>query len=181
MPPMTVNKIGAGVGRKVFPAANCVRAFWGEQIAEENGEIVELVCHIDDMTAEALAFAGERLMALGALDVSFAPVTMKKGRPGTVFAVLCAPQDEARLAEAVLRETSSNGVRSRRCRKYILAPSKKSVETQYGPVAVKCAAGFGIAHAKPEYDAVAALAGEKGLPFHTVWNAALAAIEQDKG
>lgn len=181
MPPMTVNKIGVGVGRKVFPAANCVRAFWGEQIAEENGEIVELVCHIDDMTAEALSFAGERLMALGALDVSFAPVTMKKGRPGTVFTVLCAPQDEARLAEAILRETSSNGVRSRRCRKYILAPSKKSVETQYGPVAVKCAEGFGIAHAKPEYDAVAALAGEKGLPFHTVWNAALAAIEQDKG
>ena len=47
--------------------------------------------------------------------------------------------------------------------------------------AILGAAGFGIAHAKPEYDAVAALAGEKGLPFHTVWNAALAAIEQEKG
>ena len=134
-----------------------------------------------DMTAEALSFAGERLMELGALDVSFAPVTMKKGRPGTVFTVLCRPQDEAKLSEAVLRETSSNGVRARRCQKYILTPSKKSVETPYGPIAVKCAEGFGISHAKPEYDAVAALAKKTGLPFHTIWEAALAAIEQSKG
>ena len=180
LPPMTVEKLGVGVGRKVFPAANCVRAFWGGSAASENGEIVELVCHIDDMTAEALAFSGERLMELGALDVSFAPVTMKKGRPGTVFTVLCAPQDEARLSEAVLRETSTNGVRARRCPKYILTPSVKTVETKYGPVAVKCAEGFGVSRAKPEYDAVAALARKTGLPFREVWEAAQAAIVQSK-
>ena len=179
MPPMTVDKIGVGVGRKVFPAANCVRAFWGEQLAEENGGIVELVCHIDDMTAEALSFAGERLMTLGALDVSFAPVTMKKGRPGTVFTVLCRPQDESRLAEAVLRETSTNGVRTRRCQKYILIPSVKTVETKYGPIAVKCAEGFGISRAKPEYDSVAAAARQTGLPFREIWEAAQTAIQKE--
>ena len=78
----------------------------------------------------------------------------------------------------IARETSSNGVRARRCQKYILTPSKKSVETPYGPIAVKCAEGFGISHAKPEYDAVAAVAREKGLPFREVWEAALAALRE---
>ncbi|MGI5978159.1 MAG: nickel pincer cofactor biosynthesis protein LarC [Oscillospiraceae bacterium] len=176
MPPMTVRQIGVGIGRKTFEAANCVRAFWGEAAASENGEIVELCCNIDDMTAEALAFCGERMMGIGALDVSFAPVTMKKGRPGTVFTVLCRTQDESRLAEALLRETNTNGVRSRRCQKYVLTPSKKTAETKYGPIAVKCAEGFGISHAKPEYESVAAAARETGLPFREIWEEALSAI-----
>ena len=89
MPIMRVQKVGIGIGTKAFEQANCVRAFWGETADESNGEITELVCNIDDMTPEALAFASSRLLELGALDVYTTPGTMKKGRPGHVLTVLC--------------------------------------------------------------------------------------------
>ena len=176
MPVMSLEKTGYGVGKKEFPAANCVRAFWGESGDPQQAEIVELCCHIDDMTAEALAFAGERLLEQGALDISCTPLTMKKGRAGVSFTVLCKPKDEERLAHAILRETNTNGVRSRRCGKYILTPSVKTVETAYGPIRIKCADGEGIHREKPEYDDVAAAARDAGLPFQKVWEDVLFSI-----
>ena len=185
MPVMTTSKIGYGMGKKDFERANCVRAFWGESGAPQQAEIVELCCHIDDMTAEALAFAGEQLLAQGALDISCAPLTMKKGRAGVSFTVLCKPRDEGRIAHAILRETTTNGVRTRRCGKYILTPSVKTVETAYGPIrrkegmgygVVKCADGEGIHRKKPEYEDVASAARTAGLPFQKVWEDVLSAI-----
>lgn len=169
MPLMTVQGVGYGIGKKKFPSANCVRAFWGQQQSGGNDEIVELCCHIDDMTAEALAFAAEQMMTQGALDVAFTPITMKKGRPGTAFTVLCRLEQEEAMAKAILRETTTNGVRTRRCGRYILTPSVQTLETRYGPVPVKCADGFGIHRAKPEYDAIAAIAHEQNLPFSHVY------------
>lgn len=176
MPVMSLKKTGYGVGKKEFPAANCVRAFWGESGDPQQAEIVELCCHIDDMTAEALAFAGEQLLAQGALDISCAPLTMKKGRAGVSFTVLCKPRDEGRIAHAILRETTTNGVRTRRCGKYILTPSVKTVETAYGPIRVKCADGEGIHRKKPEYEDVASAARTAGQPFQKVWEDVLSAI-----
>ena len=181
MPHMTIQSVGYGIGKKEFPAANCVRAFWGETGDSANGEIVELCCFIDDMTAEALAFASEQLMAQRALDVSAAPITMKKGRSGIAFTVLCGKSDEERLAVAILRETNTNGVRAKHCRKYYLLPSVETVETSYGPVKIKCADGYGIHHEKPEYESVAAIAREKYLPFQKVWEDVLKQIKSDYG
>lgn len=65
-PPMTVEHVGVGVGAKEFPAANCVRAFWGQSCDQGTEEVCELVCHIDDMTAEALSYAADALRAKGA-------------------------------------------------------------------------------------------------------------------
>ena len=168
MPVLNVEKVGYGVGTRQFEQANCVRAFWGESQEGGNGEIVELVCNIDDMTGEALAFAGEQLLAAGALDVYSVPGTMKKGRPGHVLTVLCDAGKERELAQAVLRHTTTNGLRVRRCEKYFLTPGSKTVDTPWGAVRVKTAEGFGISHAKPEYEDAAALARANGLPLAAV-------------
>ena len=174
-PMMTVRQVGNGLGTKEFPAANCVRAFWGEEAAQTREVVSELCCHIDDMTAEALGFAMERLQEAGALDVSAAPILMKKGRPATALTVLCRAEDEARLAEAVLRETSTLGVRVHPCARYTLTPSLRQVETAYGPIAIKCGDGCGIHREKPEYQDVADAARKAGVPFRQVWEAALSA------
>ena len=168
MPPMAVEAVGCGVGKKEFDQANCVRAFLGETVDETNGEIVELVCNIDDMTPEALAFASARLLDLGALDVYTVPGTMKKGRPGHVLTVLCRREQEGEMARLVLAQTTTNGLRVRRCGKYFLTPGAGEAATQWGPVRVKWARGFGITHCKPEYDDVARLAREHGVPFQQV-------------
>ena len=171
MPVLQVEKVGYGVGKRQFEQANCVRAFWGESQSGGNGEIVELVCNIDDMTGEALAFAREQLLAAGALDVYTTPGVMKKGRPGHVLTVLCTVEQEGALARAILRHTTSNGLRVRRCGKYFLTPGSGAVDTPWGTVRVKTAEGFGVTHAKPEYEDAAALARANGLPLSAVMEA----------
>ena len=177
MPVMTVEQIGVGIGTKDFGQANCVRCFWGSTREEANGQITELVCNIDDMSPEALAFACSRLLELGALDVYTVPGTMKKGRPGHLLTVLCDADKISDLAREVLRYTTSNGLRVRRCEKYFLEPSAGTVETQWGPVRVKYARGFGIRHAKPEYEDAAALAKKNGISYQQVLEEVLRKID----
>ncbi|NCB62380.1 MAG: nickel pincer cofactor biosynthesis protein LarC [Clostridia bacterium] len=164
MPVMAVEKTGYGLGKKEFEAANCVRAFLGESEAGGRGEITELVCNLDDMTPEALSYASARLLELGALDVYTVPGTMKKGRPGWVLTVLCEGEHEQETAMHILRETTTNGVRVRRCGKYFLAPRVEAVDG----VVTKIAEGYGITHRKPEFDAAARTARETGKPIQEV-------------
>ena len=84
MPVMKTAAIGYGMGKKDFPAANCVRALLGETEGA-GGMVTELICNVDDMTAEEIGFAVEQLFAGGALDVYTAPIGMKKSRPGTLI------------------------------------------------------------------------------------------------
>ena len=180
MPPMVTQAVGYGVGSKEFERANCLRAFLGESPEEANGEITELVCSIDDMTPEALAFACARLLELGALDVYTTPGTMKKGRPGHVLTVLCQPEQESGLARHILEQTATNGLRVRRCGKYFLTPGARQVQTPWGPVGVKLARGFGVTHAKPEFEDAAALARAHGLPYRAVFEEAMKNWEENK-
>ena len=181
MPVMRTQKVGIGIGTKQFEEqANCVRAFLGETEAQTNGTITELVCNLDDMTAEALALACEQLLAAGALDVYTVPGAMKKGRAGQVLTVLCEDKDTARMAEQVLALTTTNGLRVRRCEKYFLQPSVREVSTAWGQVRVKVAESFGITHAKPEFEDVAAIARNTGLSYDAVAQAVRQALNKEE-
>lgn len=169
MPALAADRVGCGVGRKVFDRPNCVRAFLGESGGGANGAISELVCNIDDMTPEALAYACEQLLSEGALDVYTLPGTMKKGRSGHLLTVLCDPDREEALARAVLTHTTTIGLRVRRCEKYFLTPGAATVSTPYGEIDVKTAEGFGLTKVKPEHDSVAAAARAHGVPYQTVY------------
>lgn len=180
MPVMVARAVGVGIGAKRFEQANCVRAFLGETAEEANGEILELVCNIDDMTPEALSFAASRLLEAGALDVYTTPGTMKKGRPGHMLTVLCDPEKERALARKILAETTTNGLRVRRCGKYFLTPGAGMVQTQWGPVKLKLARGYGITHVKPEFEDAAELAREHGVPYQAVLREALGRLRQEE-
>ena len=156
MPPLAVERTGLGFGHREVPGRlNGVRAFLGEEAGGArccasatgpNGRVAELRANIDDMTGEDLAFACDRLRAAGALDVSLAPLTMKKGRPGHLLIVL-APLDLAdALAAAILRETSTFGVRRIDCARYEL-----DREIVPGDVRVKVGRGYGVEKSKPEF------------------------------
>ena len=93
------------------------------------------------------------------------PGTMKKGRPGHVLTVLCAPDREGELARHILAETTTNGLRVRRCGKYFLTPGAGQVQTQWGPVRLKLAQGYGVTHAKPEFEDAARWPGNTGSPI----------------
>ena len=165
-PLMTVKSIGYGAGRKDFPRANVVRAMLGESASDESGdgEIFELNFNVDDMTGEELAFASERIFAAGARDVSFAPVVMKKGRPGQRVSVMCAAEDRADVVKAIFVHTSTLGVRETHCRRYTLERKIETVALPDGStVRRKIASGYGVRRAKWEADDLAAFARTKGI------------------
>lgn len=116
MPMMTPKSTGYGMGKKDFPAANCVRIILGESFAENLSgafadTICELACNVDDMTGEDVAFAVETFLENGALDAFTIPCTMKKGRPGVLITALCREADCESVAQLMLRHTTTLGVR----------------------------------------------------------------------
>ena len=171
MPDGTVLGCGYGCGTKDFPRANCLRAFLLDTAAVSEGSndrIVELKANIDDMTGEAMGFAMERLLEAGAVDVSYAPVYMKKDRPGVVLTCLCRPEDADRLAREMLRHTSTFGVRRTDCPRYAMSVSSAEVETVYGIVPRKTGTGYGLVKSKPEYEAMEEAARLHGVPLAEV-------------
>ena len=166
-PVMRVEKTGYGMGKKDFEAANCVRAMLG-QTQEESAAITQLACNLDDMTPEALGFAQERLWEAGALDVTTAPIGMKKNRPGVQLTCLCRLEDREKLVSVLFAHTTTLGVRESLCTRYTLARSQRTVETEHGPVRVKEARGWGVTREKPEYEDVAKIAREQGLTLDQV-------------
>ncbi len=79
----------------------------------EQDQAVEIACNIDDDTPERVAWLAERLLHMGALDVWTTPATGKKGRAAVVLSVLAAPADWRPLADWLLRNSSTFGVRHR--------------------------------------------------------------------
>ncbi|MDO5401695.1 MAG: nickel pincer cofactor biosynthesis protein LarC [Eubacteriales bacterium] len=164
MDPMRLEKIGYGMGKKDFEAANCLRAMLG-QSQETGDEIEELSCNLDDMPPEDLAFAMERLLEGGALDAFTTPIGMKKSRPGVMLTCLCRPEDREAMTALLFRHTTTLGIRRKRCRREVLDRSLETRDTPWGPVQVKTARGWGVSRSKAEYEDLARISRETGLPL----------------
>ena len=142
--------------------------------------VCEFECNIDDMTAEELAFAAERLMEEGARDVTLSSIQMKKGRPATLMTVMCA-DDEAekeRIIGLIFRYTSTIGIRELISERYVLDREEKTYETPYGSVRVKEVSGFGVSRSKIEYEDLATIAREQGISISETRSLVSAFIEK---
>lgn len=161
MPTMQIENAGCGTGKKDFECANVVRAFIGET-TDEGDRIIELACNLDDMTPEELSFAMEELFTLGALDVYFTSIGMKKNRPGVKLTCMCRERQRKQMLECIFKHTTTLGVREYVCKRYELGRSEKAVRTQDGEVRVKISSGYGVVREKAEYEDLAALARKSG-------------------
>ena len=163
MPPMRTQAIGYGMGKKDFAAANCVRAMLGEDAGQGGDRVWMLACNVDDMTAEAVGFAMERLFDCGALDVYTVPIGMKKSRPGTMLCVLCRPEAKDAVLDCLFRYTTTIGVRELALQRHVLDRRVTTLDTPYGPVRRKEVRGRGEERYKYEYEDLARIAREKGV------------------
>lgn len=174
MPVMKTQAIGYGMGKKDFQAANCLRAMLGE--SEDKTDIVlELSCNVDDMTAEAVGFAMERLFEAGAREVYTVPIGMKKSRPGTLLHVMCQEQDREKMLRLLFQHTTTIGVREAVTRRYILERKIDYVQTPYGKVRRKTAYGYGVSRSKYEYDDLSRIAKQQNISL----DEAVKALRQD--
>ena len=162
MPVMQTTAIGYGMGKKDFEAANCVRAMLGETNYKQ-GQICELSCNVDDMTAEAVGFAMEQLFQEGALDVYTVPIGMKKSRPGTLIHVMCQEKDKEAIIKSIFKHTTTIGIRESSLSRYVLDRSIQTINTPYGSVRCKISSGYGVERRKYEYDDLSRIAKEQNI------------------
>ena len=167
MPIMKTQAIGYGMGKKDFHKANCVRAMLGET-ADKTDIMLELSCNVDDMTAEAVSFAAERLFEGGAREVYTVPIGMKKSRPGTLIRVMCTEQDREKILGLMFEHTTTIGVRESVTRRYVLDRSVETIQTPYGEVRRKISSGYGVSRVKYEYDDISRIAKENNISLDEV-------------
>lgn len=168
MPEMTVKSIGYGAGSKEFEQANCIRAFLGETENNSSDEVIELVCNVDDMTAEELSFACEKLFSSDALDVYTQPAYMKKGRLGTVITVLCREENKKNIIKCIFKYTSTIGIREHICKRYVLDRKEELIKSPLGEIRAKCSSGFGVEKTKYEFDDLKRIADAKNMSVFEV-------------
>ncbi len=129
-----------------------------------------LTTQVDDMNPEILGFVMDQLFEIGALDVTFAPVYMKKNRPGTRIEVLCRPKDRDVLIQEILTQTTALGVRYHPCDRAVLHREPCQMDTVFGKVAAKkIRHPDGTDRMVPEYEALAKIARIRGLALKEVY------------
>jgi uncharacterized protein (TIGR00299 family) protein len=169
-PSLRLLATGYGAGSRDLAVPNVVRVLIGEATTasgatgDEPNTISVLECNLDDMSPQHFALAIERITDAGARDVWTTAIGMKKGRPATLLSAIARPEDEAAVAAAMLRETTTIGVRVRSERKYVLERRIVEVATPLGPIRVKVAGSNGNSRALAEHDDVVRLAREHDLP-----------------
>jgi uncharacterized protein (TIGR00299 family) protein len=174
LPAMTIDAIGHGAGNdRPGPLPNVLRAVLGRDGGLLRDTVSVLTAHLDDLVPEHFDLALERLLAAGALDVALSHAQMKKNRPGFALTVIAPPHLRAALAEAVLRETGSLGVRVQEAERVLLPREILRVATPFGRVRVKVAFDArGAARPSAEYDDVKRIAQKRRIPLAEIVRAA---------
>lgn len=169
IPPITIEKIGYGAGKKDFPIPNMLRAILGELYEEKQRDTNTIIeANIDDMNPQVFGYVMDRLFKAGALDVFFTPIYMKKGRPAVKLTVISPDYIVNNLIDIIFKETTSIGVRMYKVEKVMLPREILEVDTPWGKARAKIAYINGKARITPEYDDCKAIAERTGLPIHEV-------------
>ena len=180
VPPMTIDRVGYGAGdRELTETPNVVRVLVGEasehlgrkpQAASPKPQhVAVLECEIDDMNPQIFGALMEKLYAAGALEVFYAAVQMKKNRPGTLMTIVAKPEQRETMIEMVFRESTTIGVRYQELLRECLDREMVAVATPLGPVRFKVARRSGrVFNAQPEFDDLAKLSEERGIPIKDV-------------
>jgi pyridinium-3,5-bisthiocarboxylic acid mononucleotide nickel chelatase len=175
-PHMVMTALGIGAGQRDLPWANILRLMIGETPAGMEQGMVQIETNIDDMNPQMFGNIMERLFKAGAMDVYMVPVYMKKNRPATLLGVIARRQDEAAIADLILRETTTLGMRVLPIYRYEAQRQFQKVNTPYGEATLKIKLLDGRPiQAMPEYDECQRLAAEHQVSLAEVYAAILAA------
>lgn len=175
MPPMTVDRVGYGSGKRETGRFNALRCVLGTASDEgiKDNEIAVLETNIDDMNPELLGYVMDVLFESGALDVFYTPVYMKKNRPGVMLTVLTEKEKEKKLVDIILKETSTLGIRKTFATRYVMNRENRYVDTEFGKIGVKEAYFEGIKKFAPEFEDCRKAAQKHNVPLWKIYNAAL--------
>jgi uncharacterized protein (TIGR00299 family) protein len=178
MPPMIVRSAGSGAGSR-DPAShpNIIRVLVGVAAgrapAWESSALRLVESTIDDLDPRLWPDALDALHTAGAIDCWLTPVLMRTGRPGQVVTALTQADTLDSVVRALLRVTTTLGVRVTEISR--LALPRDQIEVQVGgqPVRVKRGWLDGTAVTmQPEFADARAAADALGIPIADVLDAA---------
>ena len=173
-PEMELETIGTGAGQKNCDWPNIARLWIGQPAAA--GPMVQIDTNIDDMNPELFSPVSDKLFQLGARDVWLTPTQMKKGRPAVVLSVLAPAAAESIIAETLLRETTTLGVRVHRVHRHIARRDMRTIDTPHGSVRIKLKwIDRDLVGSTPEFEDCKHRAAEANVPVRVVYEAAMAA------
>lgn len=180
LPPMRLQKVGYGAGTRQYDNhPNLLRGLYGDLLDEAvlRETVVVIQTTIDDMNPQLYGHLMERLFAAGALEVFYAPIQMKKNRPGTMATVIVPEHRLEAVTEVIFRETTTIGFRYLPMGRIEMARRTETVRTPYGAVPMKISHYNGeVMQTTPEYEDCRALALAAGVPLKEVQRAAVAAL-----
>jgi len=180
LPPLKISAAGYGAGGYDFPdRANVLRVILGEETGATEATIITVLeANIDDLSPQILAYAMDRLLEKGALDVTLQPIEMKKGRPGTLLRALARPEDREAMVQTIFAETSTLGLRTYTAERRVQARHWVEVETPHGKVRMKVSGEGAYA---PEYEDCRRIAQETGVPLkHVIAEANFAYLKNSR-
>lgn len=172
LPAMTVDRTGYGVGsRHLEDRPNLLRGILGEEDAAAANDRVEVLeTHLDDANPEWLGALLDDLLQAGALDVAYAPLQMKKNRPGVRVTVIAPLGRGDHLARTLLRASSAIGVRRQVWERFKLARETTEIDTEIGRARVKLLRdGETLLRITPEFESCRRLAQSSGRPLPEVY------------
>lgn len=184
-PAIAIERVGYGFGQKRLPWPNCLRLCLGQAQGiqgvysdEADTDWVTVIeSNIDNMSGELLGGLMDTLLSAGALDVSYTPLQMKKNRPATMVTVICMPEMGNALAQVLLRESSTLGVRLQQMQRLKARRIQQHIDTPLGPLLIKVKRlGTRVLSATPEYEDCQRIAHEKHLSLVEVYEVAQKAI-----
>ena len=111
-PSMNISSIGYGAGQKNFELfSNVLKIVQGNQGKMEMDSVKILETNVDDVSGEILGYLIEKIMKVGAKDISIYPGITKKGRPTNLISVMCDDEKIETITDILVLETGTLGVR----------------------------------------------------------------------
>ena len=167
---------GFGFGKKDIGSPNCLRAMIIATDEKDTDRIAELSANIDDMTAEELSYAMEKLFEAGALDAWATSILMKKGRPAIMLSAMANVSNIQTVIEAFFKYTTSLGVRYVLKDRAVQSREIQVIKTPYGNIRIK-KSGENL-HA--EYEDYKTAANRYNMSIREIARCAIAAYESER-
>ena len=176
LPNMDVLSTGYGAGtHEIKNTPNLLRVVLGkseELYHHRSMKVIET--NIDDMNPEFYDYVIDQLFKVGAVDVFFAPINMKKNRPGILLSVITSTEYFDLVVRVLLEETSTLGVRHYDVGRVALPRKQKIIMTPFGKVRVKIGGlNESTRSISPEYEDCRKIALKKEIPVKRVYDEAL--------
>ncbi|WP_100445155.1 nickel pincer cofactor biosynthesis protein LarC [Glycomyces xiaoerkulensis] len=183
MPEMVVERIGVGAGGKdPTERANLLRIVVGREVGAAAPKPVVIETNVDDFDPRLWPGALAALLEAGASDAWLTPILMKKGRPAHTVHVLCRAEAVEAVRSALVRHTTTIGMRSYEIEKYALERRYTAVRVGGHRIGVKIAAEGGeVVNASVEYEDAVAAAAALGRPVKVVIAQATAMAAEQYG